>query len=129
MPTPNGEFSHWKVLAAGGAAGLAGSVVSCPSEHVRTKMQLQRRAQLAAKMGLNIQVSPAGQPLEASLWYPARLAHTQPACHVSCINKRRTGAPYGYILVATPKLAHNCPPGFPPPCRAWSPTRARWTAP
>ncbi len=52
---PTKEFSHWKTLAAGGAAGLAGSFVSCPSEHIRTKMQLQRRAALAAKMGLNIQ--------------------------------------------------------------------------
>lgn len=32
--TPAGEFPFWKVLAAGGAAGLAGSVISCPSEHV-----------------------------------------------------------------------------------------------
>lgn len=55
FPTTQGEFSHWKVLAAGGAAGLAGSLVSCPSEHVRTKMQLQRRAQLAAQMGMKIQ--------------------------------------------------------------------------
>ncbi|KAJ9529371.1 hypothetical protein QJQ45_013790 [Haematococcus lacustris] len=54
-PTPEGQFSHWKTLVAGGAAGLAGSLVSCPSEHVRTKMQLQRRAALAAKMGLKIQ--------------------------------------------------------------------------
>ncbi|PSC75329.1 low-CO2-inducible chloroplast envelope [Micractinium conductrix] len=54
VPTP-GQFSHWKVLASGGAAGLAGSIVSCPSEHVRTKMMLQRRAQLAAQMGLKIQ--------------------------------------------------------------------------
>lgn len=54
--TPKNEFCHWKTLAAGGTAGLAGSVVSCPSEHIRTKMQLQRRAQLAAKMGLRIQV-------------------------------------------------------------------------
>ena len=44
------------MLASGGAAGLAGSIVSCPSEHVRTKMMLQRRAQLAAQMGLKIQV-------------------------------------------------------------------------
>ncbi|KAL6747331.1 mitochondrial carrier domain-containing protein [Haematococcus lacustris] len=55
VPTPEGQFSHWKTLVAGGAAGLAGSLVSCPSEHVRTKMQLQRRAALAAKMGLKIQ--------------------------------------------------------------------------
>lgn len=54
---PTQEFSHWKVLAAGGAAGLAGSLVSCPSEHIRTKMQLQRRAQLAAKMGMSMQAS------------------------------------------------------------------------
>lgn len=33
-PTPANEFPFWKVLAAGGAAGLAGSFVSCPSEHV-----------------------------------------------------------------------------------------------
>ncbi|KAL4431646.1 hypothetical protein ABPG77_001488 [Micractinium sp. CCAP 211/92] len=52
---PTQEFSHWKVLAAGGAAGLAGSLVSCPSEHIRTKMQLQRRAQLATKMGMSMQ--------------------------------------------------------------------------
>lgn len=45
------------MLAAGGAAGLAGSLVSCPSEHIRTKMQLQRRAQLAAKMGMSLQAS------------------------------------------------------------------------
>ncbi|KAJ9509058.1 hypothetical protein QJQ45_011593 [Haematococcus lacustris] len=54
-PSPAHEFSHWKTLVSGGAAGLAGSLVSCPSEHVRTKMQLQRRAQLATKMGLKIQ--------------------------------------------------------------------------
>lgn len=52
---PTTEFSHAKVLASGAMAGLAGSVVSCPSEHVRTKMSLQRRAQLASKLGLNIQ--------------------------------------------------------------------------
>ncbi|KAJ9505404.1 hypothetical protein QJQ45_011951 [Haematococcus lacustris] len=54
-PSPAHEFSHWKTLVSGAAAGLAGSLVSCPSEHVRTKMQLQRRAQLATKMGLKIQ--------------------------------------------------------------------------
>ncbi len=62
MPTPAGEFSHWKVLGGGAAAGLAGSLVSCPSEHIRTKMQLQRRAQLAAAMGLKIQASSACLP-------------------------------------------------------------------
>uniref|UniRef100_A0A7S0R4T1 Mitochondrial carrier protein n=1 Tax=Chlamydomonas leiostraca TaxID=1034604 RepID=A0A7S0R4T1_9CHLO len=51
VPTPAGEFSHAKTLAAGAAAGLAGSFVSCPSEHIRTKMQLQRRVQLAQKLG------------------------------------------------------------------------------
>jgi solute carrier family 25 (mitochondrial carnitine/acylcarnitine transporter), member 20/29 len=51
MPTPATEFSHSKTLAAGAAAGLAGSLVSCPSEHIRTKMQLQRRVQLAQKLG------------------------------------------------------------------------------
>lgn len=55
-PTPVDDFSAWKVLASGGAAGLAGSLVSCPSEHIRTKMQLQRRAALAASMGLPTQV-------------------------------------------------------------------------
>lgn len=55
-PTPGDtSFAHAKTLAAGGVAGLLGSVVSCPSEHVRTKMQLQRRAQMTARMGLQVQ--------------------------------------------------------------------------
>lgn len=43
-----GTFSHWKILAAGGAAGAAGSLVSTPVELVRTKLQMQRRAALAS---------------------------------------------------------------------------------
>lgn len=50
---PTTEFSHAKVLASGAAAGLAGSIVSCPTEHVRTKMMLQRRVLLAKQLGLD----------------------------------------------------------------------------
>lgn len=42
------SFSLLNVLAAGGAAGAVGSLVSCPVELVRTKMQMQRRASLVS---------------------------------------------------------------------------------
>jgi solute carrier family 25 carnitine/acylcarnitine transporter 20/29 len=35
-----GAFTPWKILAAGAAAGAAGSVVSSPTELIRTKMQV-----------------------------------------------------------------------------------------
>ncbi|KAF6257695.1 mitochondrial carrier domain-containing protein [Scenedesmus sp. NREL 46B-D3] len=35
-----GAFTPWKILAAGAAAGAAGSVVSTPTELIRTKMQM-----------------------------------------------------------------------------------------
>jgi solute carrier family 25 carnitine/acylcarnitine transporter 20/29 len=37
-----GTFTPWKILAAGAAAGAAGSVVSSPTELIRTKMQVRR---------------------------------------------------------------------------------------
>jgi solute carrier family 25 carnitine/acylcarnitine transporter 20/29 len=37
-----GTFTPWKILAAGAAAGAAGSVVSSPTELIRTKMQVGR---------------------------------------------------------------------------------------
>lgn len=43
---PKGQFNAFKVWASGAAAGAAGSLVSCPVELVRTKMQMQRRAAL-----------------------------------------------------------------------------------
>jgi solute carrier family 25 carnitine/acylcarnitine transporter 20/29 len=35
-----GTFTPWKILASGAAAGAAGSVVSSPTELIRTKMQV-----------------------------------------------------------------------------------------
>ena len=35
-----GTYTPWKILAAGAAAGAAGSVVSSPTELIRTKMQV-----------------------------------------------------------------------------------------
>ncbi|KAG2488565.1 hypothetical protein HYH03_012884 [Edaphochlamys debaryana] len=44
------NFSAANVLISGAAAGLAGSIVSTPVELVRTKMQMQRRAAMAASV-------------------------------------------------------------------------------
>ncbi|WIA14231.1 hypothetical protein OEZ85_002769 [Tetradesmus obliquus] len=45
-----GAFTPWKILAAGAAAGAAGSVVSTPTEHIRTKMQMVRKNNILAQM-------------------------------------------------------------------------------
>jgi solute carrier family 25 carnitine/acylcarnitine transporter 20/29 len=37
-----GTYTPWKILASGAAAGAAGSVVSSPTELIRTKMQMVR---------------------------------------------------------------------------------------
>jgi hypothetical protein len=65
-----GTFTPWKILAAGAAAGAAGSVVSSPTELIRTKMQMVRKNNILAQMkgaavgGLNpeenYKVRPAG---------------------------------------------------------------------
>jgi len=46
---PN-SFTPWKILASGAAAGAAGSVVSSPTELIRTKMQMVRKNNLMAQM-------------------------------------------------------------------------------
>jgi solute carrier family 25 carnitine/acylcarnitine transporter 20/29 len=45
-----GTFSPWKILASGAAAGAAGSVVSSPTELIRTKMQMVRKNNILAQM-------------------------------------------------------------------------------
>ncbi|WIA14232.1 hypothetical protein OEZ85_002770 [Tetradesmus obliquus] len=45
-----GAFTPWKILAAGAAAGAAGSVVSTPTELIRTKMQMVRKNNILAQM-------------------------------------------------------------------------------
>jgi solute carrier family 25 carnitine/acylcarnitine transporter 20/29 len=45
-----GTFAPWKILAAGAAAGAAGSVVSSPTELIRTKMQMVRKNNILAQM-------------------------------------------------------------------------------
>jgi hypothetical protein len=45
-----GAFTPWKILAAGAAAGAVGSVVSTPTEHIRTKMQMVRKNNILAQM-------------------------------------------------------------------------------
>jgi solute carrier family 25 carnitine/acylcarnitine transporter 20/29 len=45
-----GTFTPWKILAAGAAAGAAGSVVSSPTELIRTKMQMVRKNNILAQM-------------------------------------------------------------------------------
>ncbi|KAF6266555.1 low-CO2-inducible chloroplast envelope protein [Scenedesmus sp. NREL 46B-D3] len=45
-----GAFTPWKILAAGAAAGAAGSVVSSPTELIRTKMQMVRKNNILAQM-------------------------------------------------------------------------------
>jgi solute carrier family 25 carnitine/acylcarnitine transporter 20/29 len=45
-----GTFTPWKILAAGAAAGAAGSVVSTPTELIRTKMQMVRKNNILAQM-------------------------------------------------------------------------------
>jgi solute carrier family 25 carnitine/acylcarnitine transporter 20/29 len=45
-----GAFTPWKILAAGAAAGALGSVVSTPTEHIRTKMQMVRKNNILAQM-------------------------------------------------------------------------------
>lgn len=44
-----GTFSPWKILAGGAAAGAAGSVVSTPTELIRTKMQMVRKNNILAQ--------------------------------------------------------------------------------
>jgi hypothetical protein len=46
---PN-TFTPWKILAAGAAAGAAGSVVSTPTELIRTKMQMVRKNNILAQI-------------------------------------------------------------------------------
>eukprot|EP00882_Tetradesmus_deserticola_P006141 GHRQ01006466.1.p1 GENE.GHRQ01006466.1~~GHRQ01006466.1.p1 ORF type:complete len:241 (-),score=126.72 GHRQ01006466.1:304-1026(-) len=45
-----GAYTPWKILAAGAAAGAAGSVVSTPTELIRTKMQMVRKNNILAQM-------------------------------------------------------------------------------
>jgi len=45
-----GTFTPWKILAAGAAAGAAGSVVSSPTELIRTKMQMVRKNNILAQI-------------------------------------------------------------------------------
>ncbi|KAF8059734.1 SPAC4G9.20c [Scenedesmus sp. PABB004] len=45
-----GTFTPWKILASGAAAGAAGSVVSSPTELIRTKMQMVRKNNILAQM-------------------------------------------------------------------------------
>jgi solute carrier family 25 carnitine/acylcarnitine transporter 20/29 len=45
-----GAFTPWTILAAGAAAGAAGSVVSTPTELIRTKMQMVRKNNILAQM-------------------------------------------------------------------------------
>jgi solute carrier family 25 carnitine/acylcarnitine transporter 20/29 len=56
---PN-SFTPWKILASGAAAGAAGSVVSSPTELIRTKMQMVRKNNLMAQMkgGANATLNP-----------------------------------------------------------------------
>eukprot|EP00878_Enallax_costatus_P001008 GHUV01001141.1.p1 GENE.GHUV01001141.1~~GHUV01001141.1.p1 ORF type:complete len:354 (+),score=152.70 GHUV01001141.1:232-1293(+) len=54
-----GTYTPWKILAAGATAGAAGSIVSTPTELIRTKMQMVRKNNIlqqikgAAAGGLN----------------------------------------------------------------------------
>jgi solute carrier family 25 carnitine/acylcarnitine transporter 20/29 len=45
-----GAFSPSSILLAGAAAGAAGSVVSTPTELIRTKMQMVRKNNILAQM-------------------------------------------------------------------------------
>jgi solute carrier family 25 carnitine/acylcarnitine transporter 20/29 len=45
-----GTFTPWKILASGAAAGAAGSVVSSPTELIRTKMQMVRKNNILAQI-------------------------------------------------------------------------------
>jgi solute carrier family 25 carnitine/acylcarnitine transporter 20/29 len=55
-----GTFTPWKILASGAAAGAAGSVVSSPTELIRTKMQvgqatLAAAAAISPVVGMDVQ--------------------------------------------------------------------------